>query len=418
MRKETRAYPQGVLWPVLALGLLVMGSQAPSPDAHRDLGYVLSPVSDDGAVARIGRQRSIDRSADLLKQYGNRVDPSHLGRFLKAQALMATPGHNLGLSISDAEYWRRSEPFLRFPALLGSQKFLKALWRVGGWKDAVRLIELSNAERTETQKWKVLAFRSQFIRSVDRTTFDRLLVFVPNQEQPDGTFMDQWIQFALDTSVRLDPSATRSVSMVSVSPGRAYMMDFGRFATADGSIVIRPTALAEESPSKNCFDCHKSAVLPVHPEAVYASSEPGIDQQLNAKIRDYGLWHPDGMDTEAYGPCLGPSDKSRSIRQVKEWAGEFELEEAAARRVADSMRCSQCHQDFAPLNGLVVVPSDRDAQSFRDGRALAQAYVENGWMPPGNKLSNTERRALWRCLQREYFDARTMKGDFVDWLEH
>ena len=54
---------------------------------------------------------------------------------------------------------------------------------------------------------------------------------------------------------------------------------------------------------------------------------------------------------------------------------------------------------------------------MREKRGLAQAFVEDGLMPPGNTLTPEERRALWQCLTADYFDPAARDGALVEWLK-
>jgi hypothetical protein len=68
------------------------------------------------------------------------------------------------------------------------------------------------------------------------------------------------------------------------------------------------------------------------------------------------------------------------------------------------------------LNFPEPVYTDRETESMKDGRGLAQTFVEEGWMPPGNDLTAEERKVLWKELSRQYFDHEGLKGVFFDWL--
>ena len=83
------------------------------------------------------------------------------------------------------------------------------------------------------------------------------------------------------------------------------------------------------------------------------------------------------------------------------------------------MNCTSCHDSFAPLNFPAGIKTTRDLNALKLRQPIAQSYVESGEMPPGNKLTPEERKALWRCLSSEYYDPGTRSGLLVDWLrEH
>src|SRR5579871_1473415 len=260
-----------------------------------------------------------------------------LGNFLKfteAQHWVAlkrpdgTQTHALGMDISDSEYWEFAKPYTTLPALLRSPSFLACMSHRGSYKYAVDMIDARNRGVPEDQRWIVLPFRGQFVASVDRTTFGRLLVVAPNQPMPDGETLDQWVSFAI-ARPEMDPEPTiRSVSVVAVlrdraQPGRsqAFFTDYFReYDAASDSIVPMPTFLMHRNPSQNCYDCHKSAVIPIRPKATYRFDSDGslvegsrrsdLLDRLDGLIGTYGQSDLGHLSTDAYGPSLGsPSRK-------------------------------------------------------------------------------------------------------------
>jgi hypothetical protein len=186
-----------------------------------------------------------------------------------------------------------------------------------------------------------------------------------------------------------------------------------------------PTAVLPESPSKNCYDCHKSAVVPVKPEVEYGFGKGGAlvarapsgHVALNAKIREYGALAFPNHDKAAYGPCIGPSSSPQRMTVIREMARAEGLGEGAVERIAAAMDCAKCHDAFAPLNFPEPVRTDREVRSMRRGKGIAQTFIEQGWMPPGNTLSHEERQVLWKSLSAEYFNPATSDGVLTDWLK-
>jgi hypothetical protein len=234
-----------------------------------------------------------------------------------------------------------------------------------------------------------------------------------------------WVTFAIATpGHKGPPPASVSVVTVSKDTKEAFFMDYLRHQGREG-IELMPTAVLSGSPSKNCYDCHKSAVVPVKPEAEYGFDDEGrlVEQDpvghlaLNAKIRGYGALKFPNHDKEAYGPSVGPVSSSRRLNVVREMVKSEGLEEGSVERIAAAMECAKCHDSFAPLNFPEPVRTDREVRSMRRGKGIAQTFVEQGWMPPGNDLTLAERRALWSSLSVEYFDPVTGEGVLTDWLK-
>jgi hypothetical protein len=235
--------------------------------------------------------------------------------------------------------------------------------------------------------------------------------------------LDRWINFAIlvpGQDPNLEPI---SVSMIAVkhSPigvkSEAYFMDFMRL---NGSIT--PNVTLPENPSKNCYDCHKSAVIPIVPEKEYGFDPDGrmveirgsgLPAIVNQRIRGYGRALLDHQDQAAYGPCIGPREVSDELIR----ASDPTLGPAAVTRIKAASHCASCHESFAPINFIEPVRSDREMKSMKDGRGLAQSLVEEGAMPPKNSLSPQERKVLWKMLSKSYLDFKTGSGEFVDWLK-
>jgi hypothetical protein len=180
----------------------------------------------------------------------------------------------------------------------------------------------------------------------------------------------------------------------------AYFMDFLRepigpaFETRwVSTLTINPM------PSANCYGCHKSAVLPIHPKWEFGFDEKGVTVQrpagssaipalLERSIESYGLVDMKHFDQEASGPSLGAAEK-----------------------------CADCHDKFAKLNFEVGVTTDRESKSFEAKKGLVQTYIEQGYMPPGAHLSPAERTALWESIKTNYYDQAAGNGAFIDWLK-
>ena len=155
---------------------------------------------------------------------------------------------------------------------------------------------------------------------------------VPNQIAANGDKLDQWILFSIATP-EMDPNIEiHNVSTIAVrrdthtGPGITYItypVDFSRQKDPQsGQINIVPTMLLAENTSKNCYECHKTGVVPIHPDVEYTFDPGGklvpkeadigsIPNRVNALIEYYGPPNFGNMDTEGYGPGIGPYGQLR-----------------------------------------------------------------------------------------------------------
>jgi hypothetical protein len=354
--------------------------------------------------------------------------------FIKAQHWMAMPDHGLGLPIADTDYVSYASNYASFPELLRSQEFLTDMSSPRGYKAAVDLINKNNLGLPQDRQWTVLPFKAQFILSVDKTTYGRMLVLVPNLPADDGGTIDKWILFAIATPDQNPPPDVRSVSIVAVhrkpgvqSQSTTYLLDFMRQKNpATGEIKVVPADLLPSHPSKNCYDCHKAAVLPIRPQLEYefdatgklVEKTVGVGQdadQINQLIWSYGLPNFAVQDVAAYGPSLGPVGE-RSDEFIRNATSDLHLSSQSYARIRVQMNCASCHDTFAPLNYLQAVQSNR-VLTFLGHKGMIQTYIEKGYMPPGADLTDAERTALWRCLTLEYLDLRTRSGLLIQWLK-
>lgn len=414
----------------------------------KQIKFILSPSPRLGSESVIAREEVSAKCAEAfrLMERALRSDPSFWSndsarqkelypfyKFVNAQQRMSVRGatgelsHALGFEISDVAYADFAGNAIEFPDLLKSQEFLEKMADPKGYSDAVAMIEIQNESLPAGQKWIVLPYAAQFIKSVDRTTYGRLLVLIP------GDLIEKWFLFAIATP-DLDPvPSVVSVSVVSIvrstsgSPAKAFLADFVRWKDLLGDYRLVSTTRLSKNPSKNCYDCHKSAVIPIRPELEYEFDRAGMLVQkvkdvgaipawINARIRTYGKVDFGPQDTAAYGPSIGPPNRRRSDSFIRESSG-LDLSDESVRRIKDAMKCGGCHDTFAPINYPEAMRTDRDVKSVKTKLGIAQTFVEKGWMPPGNDLTLQERKALWRCLSREYFDPEKGTGLFVEWLK-
>ena len=373
------------------------------------------------------------------------LQEKHLGnfaRFVSTLGRMNTQDQNgiytnlLALDLTDREYAAKASRYVAFPDLLSNQSFLNRLSRPTGYRAAVGMIERQNLLLPSEEKWIVQPFRAQFVKSADETTYGRLLVLVPNQKLNDGRILDRWFMFALATpNLSLD-AGVRSVSVIAVirdpaKPGenQSYLCDFMRDRNpATGEIQINSNFLLAHSPSKNCYDCHKSAVLPIHPKNLYEFDVSGqlveapestnsTIEQVNKLVFQYGRTDFIHIEPESLGPTLGTVSGDRSDAFIALATKDAPIPIESYKRIRDAMSCANCHTDFARLNYPLAVRSDQETGAFEAKKGLIQSTIELGIMPPKNDLNEQERTALWKCLMKEYLDLNSQKGTFIDWLK-
>ncbi len=419
---------------------------------------ILAPVMEKNGIQLLTRPAVITRCVDAYRfigpflarpgpvsqDAGLRRKLSHFVGFIRAQANLAhfdgqgTYDRSLGFDITDKDYWYRSAAELQFPSLLQRADFLMAVSSTATYKDAVELIAQQNRNLPVERKWIVLNYSSRFLKSADRTTYGRMLIVIPDSPTRSGTLLDRWIQFATCVPDGTVPQGNeiKSVSMVAVERGgapgtapRAYIADFVRQrAQTGGAMHIEPVMLAAQDFSKNCYECHKSAVLPIHPKTVYDFDSAGklvdagdaksiIVQALNARVESYGHCDLADTDSAAYGPTIGPVGAGLTAAFVRAASPSFNLSDASVERVLSAVDCAKCHESTNRINFPQTVRGTVCWTSFADKKDLVQTYVEQGWMPPGAELAPDERSALWNCLRKEYLDLTGPSGVFVEWLK-
>jgi hypothetical protein len=383
-------------------------------------------------------------------------------RFTRAVQWMAVTDpngkttHQLALKLTDREYVDYSSPFLQFPPLMVQQDFLKAMDSPQGYQAALKMIDDHNKDpKNKGDQWTALPMRVQFNTTIDSShrTYGRLLVYVPNQNAPDGGKIDKWILWGIVTPDMDQTTEMHNVSIFAVHTDPSglnqttYFGDFWRSRNTAGEIEVTSAFLRDPDPSGNCYQCHKSSVLPFHPKAEYkidqdgklvekTSADPMTAPALNRVIRNYAPPNfgvmpapntdPNNkiMDTLDYGPSLGPVDRDRTDDFIKSCSPTVALSQGSIQNVRRAMQCENCHTEdtanspsLGRINYLLAVHSKRDVTStFENRESPIATFVKRGWMPPGNKLTDAERNALAMCVLKEYFDPATRSGIFVDWL--
>jgi len=369
-------------------------------------------------------------------------------RFIGNVGGVRKPSHKYGFEISDFEYVKIAQPYVKIPDLLKSQEFLQAVSNPEHYETAYEMIQKHNKTLPAAKQWQPLIYDSQYLTSPDNTTYGRFFIHVP--DEVDGEAVDKWIQFAAitpetnQTVFCPDHDApegvtTCSLSIVSVrqladsDKTQVYLMDFRRQYHEDGSIGIKNNIEADGL-TVSCAYCHKSPVLPIHPAREYVFKDNQLVQntdkntigqvaaRINQRIIKYGPPYFGEFFTPAsYGPPLGP-DIKRSAEFLSSCAGSVKFDDG---QLDNLMSCARCHN--GSLMGEINFPqaaytsNDLELLQQPDGavHALVDRYIETGRMPrpaPPTPLTAEQKNAVTHCLMTEYFDPATKSGLLMNWL--
>jgi mono/diheme cytochrome c family protein len=288
----------------------------------------------------------------------------------------------------------------------------------------MRMIEEHNNTLAPDQpRWEVLLYKSRFLSTPDEAqTNGRFFIYVREGDT------EKWIQFGIVTPG--DPvRPINNLSIVSIGPQDnagnrlTAIIDHWRTHEPDGSISLS-TRYEKVGQTENCALCHKTSPLGIHPAEEYVlasdgrlvlnTTNPGEKpKKLNDRIETYGPPHfKDWMQVSDFGPTIGPAGRQRDMAFMRACTSRHMLSEASVANVQRSMRCSSCHnQDFiGPLNYPQSLKTTMTSRQLRE-------YIVQGWMPPNNRLTSSEREALYSCLTQEYHDPTTQTGLLLDWLK-
>ncbi|MGX0890490.1 hypothetical protein AB7M22_002498 [Pseudomonas sp. ADAK2 TE3594] len=350
---------------------------------------------------------------------------------LKNNLSIPNYNHQFGYTIDDFEFLEKVKENIELPPLLRSSKFLKLISDRESYKNAYDMIIDHNKTSTPGKEWKILIYKSRFLTTPDEAnTFGRFFILVPEDKY------DKWIQFGIKTPNDTSSTPINNLSIVSVSKPDAQgrqlnaIVDWWRTYQSGWNVELK-TRRESQGVTENCVMCHKTSPLGIHPAEEYEFDSAGklvintttngqIPAVLNKLIAGYGRKGPpyfgDGVNTWAdlssYGPELGPLIQ-RTDGFMQSCAADVNLNSNSINNVRDNMDCSECHS----LDGLGALnfPTATNVTNSPGNQILE--YISQGWMPPGNKLSADERKALFKCLTKEYHDISANQGLFVDWLK-
>lgn len=352
-------------------------------------------------------QKELDRITGTMRRCGLVRDPAFVARhrnfvdYLNAISLERQPGHELGFTVPDWQYFAETRRFVQIPDFLLTTKFLRAVSRSETVDQAKAMLREMNTRRRVDQQMIFFTYSSRHLGTPDNDdSFRRLLIVLPGD--PALRTPDQWVQFGIT-----DPGARELIRNVSIVTAVAnddgtytpYFKDFFRTYRRNGSITIKGRWELGEG-DDNCATCHKSGVLPIFPVAgtVSPEEEPAVEA-VNKIFRGYGSPRfGKYLDPAKFGPGL--SEATPASRVARFGAG------FADSTIGGAMSCTVCH-NRAGL-GSFNWPMDE---------TLIASFVEGGQMPRGHALADQERTELYERLVQEYFDIDPMHpGILKAWL--
>jgi hypothetical protein len=406
----------------------------------------------DDCYPRFGQPTSLDSQIGNLRKFVSN---------LRNNLSVPTYDHQFGYSIDDYAYLQLVQENVDLPDLLKNQQFLRKISNRKSYRDALRMIERHNKHLPSEKQWIVLIYKSRFLTTPDEAqTYGRFFVFVP------GDKYDKWIQFGIRLPEDRNECYVNNLSIVSISKpdieGRRFnaLIDWWRTYKADGTISLQPRRISQ-GVTENCLRCHKTSPLGIHPAEEYAFDKKGMlvpnetavgaaAQKLNAVIMGYGAPYFGKLaDTTAYGPPLG-EDIQRSDEFMKYCTQGLSLSDASIKKVKENMSCTDCHSESgAGAVGLLNFPEATNNRTAPDNQIYS--YLTEAWMPPSLQLltadrarlnqstrsertklypdlsahlanvptgmSPNERKGLFSCLIKEYFDVDKQTGTLVEWLK-
>lgn len=332
-------------------------------------------------ITRTFRECNLNGNDQFTNRFRKFVD------YIETVSLERNPDHELGLLVSDEQYFDETRRFVEIPSYLLDQTFLKYVSRYETLERAESLLRQINSKRSADEQLIFFSYRSRHLGTPDNNnSYRRLLIVVPGnpaREEPD-----KWVQFGVP-----DPGArarVRNVSVISAAPAEpgvfnAYFKDFYRTYRRDGVIAVEGRWELKEG-DDNCAQCHKSGILPIFPArgSVKAADLAAL-AAVNERFRSYGSARFAGyLEPAKLGPGLSDfADDNRRRR----FGSDFDQTTAGR-----AMICSSCHN--RERLGALNWPMDR---------TIIKSYVTGGQMPLGQHLTLLERRDLYAKLIDEYF---------------
>jgi hypothetical protein len=332
-------------------------------------------------------------------QFTNRYRP--FMEYIETASLERQPDHELGLNVTDEQYFKETRQFVQIPAFLLDQTFLKYVSRYETLGRAKSELRQFNSSRSADEQVIFFSYKSRHLGTPDNdNSYRRLLIVIPGDAEKG--MPDKWVQFGVTDPGA--PARVRNVSVVSAMPAtngifNAYFKDYYRTYRRDGSIAVNGRWELKEG-DDNCVQCHKSGILPIFPVAGSVSlAEQQMLVAVNERFRTYGSARFGGyLDGTKLGPGLSAANAENRSRRFG--AGSHQAP------ITRAMVCSACHN--SERLGALGWPMDK---------TLIRSYVTGGQMPFGQRLTIPERRQLYAKLIDEYFATNNANpGILKSWL--
>jgi hypothetical protein len=378
-------------WVRLKVDALVQAARAAyeSDDALPAYDRVLK------SIARTIRRRKLADDDAFVARY------PHFVEYIREASFDQLPGHELGFSVSDKQYFDETRQYVQIPAFLLNRGFLRSVARFETLDRAKSYLRQLNSAREPSDQLLFFSYKSRHLGTPDNDdSFIRLLIVVPGNAETKVP--EKWVQFGVT-----DPRARtriRNVSVVSAIAGsdgtfNTYFKDYFRTYRRDGLISLRGRWELGYG-DDNCVRCHKSGVLPIFPEADSVSAnEMQTMTEVNQRLLTYGSPRFDKyLDPGKFGPGLGSAEREARDKRFGEGFSETDLGRA--------MSCATCHQ--GGQLGALNWPVDP---------VVIKSYLKQGQMPFGRKLDASRRDELHQRLIEEYFaTGEANPGTLKMWL--
>lgn len=347
------------------------------------------------SIVRTIRVRGLLRDEKFTRRYQNFVE------YVREASFDQLPGHKLGFSISDRQYFAETRQYTAIPDFLLNQRFLRAVSRSETLEDAKDFLRRINLSKDPSERLLFFSYISRHLGTPDNfDSLKRLLIVIPGDARKG--IPEKWVQFGVT-----DPKAKVRIRNVSVvasvldEQGRfdTFFKDFFRIYRRDGSIGLRGRWELGKG-DDNCVRCHKSGVLPIFPEAgsVSLEEQPTV-AEVNERFKSYGTPRfGKYLNDTKFGPGLGwATAQQRNLR----FGDGFDQ-----TPVGKAMNCAACHQ--REQLGALNWPVDP---------VVINSYLKEGKMPFGSPAQPSVRHEIREKLIEEYFATDdSMPGILKKWL--
>jgi hypothetical protein len=332
------------------------------------------------SIAYTIAKRKLSQDESFASQYREFVE------YVQAASLDQLPGHELGFTVPDRQYFAETRQYVQIPEFLLNQSFLRSVSRYETLDRAKAFLREVNSTRESSDQLLFFSYRSKHLGTPDNDdSFERLLIVVPGNA---AGAPEKWVQFGVtDPKERIRIRNVSVVSAVAGSDGtfNTYFKDYFRTYRRKGPITIEGRWELGYG-DDNCVRCHKSGILPIFPaEDSVSASEQQTVLAVNERLLTYGSPRFDKyLDETKFGPGLGSASLETRDRRFGEGFGKTD--------VGRAMACATCHQREQlgalswPLNPVVI-----------------NSYINGGQMPFGRKLEASCRDELHEKLIEEYF---------------